>query len=112
MILRIIYSTGLGEIARHALVSSTQPVIGDRYQAVCMSQEEAIAWSSQCGDRFPEQLWLAARLRKAATAWQPLIGLSFIFVIREVLGGSATDEDVTASLSHVPGWLQLAEAPI
>jgi hypothetical protein len=80
-------------------------IAGRRFQASCMSPEEAVEWAGRCGGQFPEQLWLAARLREAAEAWRPAVGPSVVVVLREVLGASSTDEEVLASLHGVPLWL-------
>jgi hypothetical protein len=73
--------------------------------------EESATWASQCGDQFPEQRWLASRFQEASEAWRPLVVSTVIVVLREVLGGSATDEEVTASLKGVPQWLAAGNEP-
>jgi hypothetical protein len=87
------------------LVPGPNAVEGRRFQAACLSPEQAVAWASQCGDQFSEQEWLAARLREAAAGWGTVAEQYAVVVIREVLGGSTTDEEVQASLDSVPEWL-------
>jgi hypothetical protein len=87
------------------LVPGPGAIAGRRFQVSCLSPEEAVEWAGRCGEQFPEQLWLASRLREAAAAWQPLAGPAVVVVLREVLGASATDEEVLASLRGVPPWL-------
>jgi len=93
------------------LVPGPRAVRGDCFEAACLSPAEAAAWAGRCGGQFPEQVWLAARLREAAEAWQPLAGSPAIVVVRQVLSTSATDQELMASLSGVPSWLpQLGES--
>jgi hypothetical protein len=80
-------------------------VDGQRYQATCLTPQEAVSWSDLCGQQFEEQKWLAARLREAAFGWGPVTDRYAVVVIREVIGPSSTDEDVEASLHTMPGWL-------
>jgi hypothetical protein len=92
------------------LVPGPEAVEGRRYQAACLLPEQALAWAGRCGHQFPEQEWLASRLREAAVAWgglEPRV----IVVVREVLGGSATDEEVEVSTGVVPGWFSFPESP-
>ena len=80
-------------------------VEGRRFQATCLTREEAIDWAGRCGDQHQEQTWLAARLREAASAWCELADGALIVVVREVLEGSTTDDEVHASLRSLPAWL-------
>lgn len=80
-------------------------VAGGRFEATCGSAAEAMAWAAECGDQFPEQEWLASRLREAAEAVAAFDRLAAVVVLREALGVSATDEEIRASGQAVPGWL-------
>ena len=80
-------------------------VSGQRYEATCFTRSEAMAWAARCGNQWPEQQWLATRLREGASASSGLADRVVIVVVREVLGSSTTDEEVQASLGVVPGWL-------
>jgi hypothetical protein len=92
------------------LVPGPEAVEGVRYQAACLVPEQALAWADRCGHQFPEQQWLASRLREAAVAWGGA-EKQVVVLVREVLGGSATDEEVETSLDAVPAWLVFPEAP-
>jgi hypothetical protein len=87
------------------LVPGPGAVEGKRYQLTCMSADQACAWADQCGAQWPEQQWLATRLREAAAAGWELTKPLIVAVMREVLGGSATDEEICAALGNVPQWL-------
>jgi hypothetical protein len=92
------------------LVPGPEVVEGRRYQAACLSPEQALAWAGRCGQQFPEQEWLASRLREAAASWGGGERRAVV-VVREVLGGSTTDEEVKGSLSVVPVWLSFPAGP-
>jgi hypothetical protein len=86
------------------LVPGPGAVDGRRYQVTCLSAEQALAWAGRCGHQFVEQEYLAARLREAAVGWGGDERLAIV-IVREVLGGTTTDDEVEASLSVVPEWL-------
>jgi hypothetical protein len=79
---------------------------GHRFQAACLTPEQAVEWAGRCGHQFPEQDWLASRLREAVGAWDVLAAQRLILLVREVLGGSITDDEVRHSLKIVPDWLR------
>ena len=54
---------------------------------------------------FDEYDWFVGRLREAMEAWRGLAGRAAIVVLREVVGGLVTDEELEASLAVVPDWL-------
>lgn len=56
--------------------------------------------------QFDEYDWFVGRLREALNACQDLTDQAAIIVSREVVGGLSTDDDLRASLSRVPDWLQ------
>jgi hypothetical protein len=91
------------------LVPGPDAVEGRRFQAACLSADEALAWAGRCGHQFPEQEWLASRLREAAVGWGRAERQAVV-VVRELLGSSTTDEEVEASLSVVPQWLSILGA--
>jgi len=78
---------------------------GHRFHAACLTPEQALDWAGRCGHQFPEQSWVAARLREAAESWAALSETRVIVQVREVLGGSVTDDEVRQSLAIVPDWL-------
>jgi hypothetical protein len=82
-------------------VPGSGAVQGSRFQVTCLSRAGAQLQARQCGNQFEEQKWLASRLREAATSWageEPAV----VVVVREVLGGSTTDEEIRASLRVIP----------
>lgn len=80
-------------------------VPGNRFEATCGTRAEAALWADRCGVQFPEQHWLAARLREAAEAWRPLVHDGVVVVARQVLGASTTDEEISATLETVAAWV-------
>ena len=87
------------------LVPGPGAVAGRRSETACLSPGQALEWAEKCGNQFVEQEWLARRLREAAGDWEWLGVPLMVIVIREVLGGSATDDEIRAGLRDVPGWL-------
>ncbi|MSQ94835.1 MAG: hypothetical protein EXR98_09805 [Gemmataceae bacterium] len=87
------------------LVPGPRAVMGQRYEAACLSPQEALAWAEQCGDQWQEQTWLAARLREATAGWGTTTDQYAIVIVREVLDVSTTDEEVQASVGVIPDWL-------
>ena len=85
-------------------------VNGRLFQTTVFTRDEALEWASRCGNQFQEEKWLAARLREAAVAWNGLVDRAIVVVVREVLGGVTTDEELQASLDAVPSWLSGSEA--
>ena|GEM_PF-1614914 len=55
--------------------------------------------------QFSEYDWFVSRLREALNAWRELTDQATLIVVREVVGGLHTDDDIQASLSRVPEWL-------
>ena len=55
--------------------------------------------------QFSEYDQFVGRLHEAMVAWQELVERSVLIVLREVVGGLVTDEQLVASLSVVPDWL-------
>jgi hypothetical protein len=86
-------------------------VEGRRYQAVCLSPEQAEACAARCGNQFFEQGWLASRLREAAIDSASVAERCAVVLLREVVGPTATDDDVRRSLSVVPEWLDSLQRP-
>jgi hypothetical protein len=74
-------------------VPGPEAVEGRRYQATCLSPEQALAWADRGAGQFPEEEWLASRLREAARGGfgtEPRA----VVIVREVLDVSATDKEV------------------
>ncbi len=55
--------------------------------------------------QFVEYGWFVEHLQKAIRAWQELVDRATLVVLREVVGGLVTDEELSDSLSLVPDWL-------
>jgi hypothetical protein len=55
--------------------------------------------------QFHEYDWFVGRLEEALNAWRELTDQAALIVIREVVGGLYTDDDLLASVSRVPEWL-------
>lgn len=87
------------------LVPGPRTVHGERFEATCLTPEQAVAWADQCVGQFAEQDWLAARLREAAAGWGDVSPRYAVVVMRETFGPSASDDDVRATLDRVPDWL-------
>lgn len=86
------------------LLPRPDAVEGRTYQAVCLSLEQTRVCAEQCGHQFPEEEWMATRLREAAVGWDG-VERRTIVVIREVLGPTVTAAEVEASRGVVPKWL-------
>lgn len=55
--------------------------------------------------QWTETDWFIGRLREAIMAWHELVERAVLVVLRYVVDGSASDEEVTASLRVNPAWL-------
>lgn len=81
---------------------------GDRFQVFGYALpdggrlQRALAVDPQ---QFPEYDQFVVRLREAAGAWEGLLERAILIVLREVVGGLVTDEEVLASMSVVPDWI-------
>lgn len=81
------------------LIHFGNAVEGKQFEIRYGSRRESMSWIERCADQFPEQQWLAMRLREASEAWQSLAEAATIVILRQVLGPSHTDEEVMDSLS-------------
>lgn len=55
--------------------------------------------------QFAEYDWFVWQLQEAVRAWDELIEIAALVVLREVVGGLVTDDELIASLCSVPDWL-------
>ena len=85
-------------------VPGPEPIEGRRFQVAVFMPQSAVKWAEECGTQFPEECWLAARLREAATGWDE-VTVPIVVVLREVLGATSTNDEVRDSLRGVPVWL-------
>jgi hypothetical protein len=60
--------------------------------------------------QFVESDWFVRRLREAVDAGHELVDQAVLVVLRHVVGGLVTDDEVRASLSLVPEWLSEMKA--
>jgi hypothetical protein len=55
--------------------------------------------------QFVEYDWFVWQLREAVRSWEELVEKGAVIVLREVVGGLVTDDELTNSLSTVPDWI-------
>jgi hypothetical protein len=55
--------------------------------------------------QFPETDCFVVNLQDAVSAWEKLVPRATLVVLRHVVGGSALDDEVTASLNTPAPWL-------
>lgn len=55
--------------------------------------------------QFDEADWWIASLRHAVNAWEKLIPSATLLVLRQVVDGTALDEEIASSLQSCPAWL-------
>jgi hypothetical protein len=61
--------------------------------------------SSAGPQQWDESDWFVSKLSEAVGAWQHVVDQAALIVLREVVGGLTTDEELAASLDHVPDWI-------
>jgi hypothetical protein len=94
------------------LLPGPDAVEGHRFQVTCMLPAAAEAWASRCGNQWPEQVWLANRLREIAMSWGETVERRLVLVVREVLDVSTFDEQVADSVRQFPNWLaEISDGP-
>ncbi len=62
-----------------------------------LSQAQNLQWQ--------EEKWFVTRLREAVKAWDELVDRSAVVLLREVIDGLNTDEEILESLGKMPNWL-------
>lgn len=88
-------------------------VFGDRFEvhAYALPDGGRLARSVMVAPQeFPEYDQFVTRLREAIEARETELEESLIIVLREVVGGLVTDEELVASLSIVPAWIAGGES--
>jgi hypothetical protein len=80
-------------------------VQGDRFEACCHRLPATVHAPTFRAQLTQESERLAARVREAGLAWADLAPEAVLIVLREVVGGTVTDDEVLASLGAVPPWL-------
>jgi hypothetical protein len=61
--------------------------------------------ASTCTRQVEEYNWFVRHLREAVRSREELVEKSALVVLREVVGGLVTDDELTHSLSTVPDWI-------
>lgn len=64
------------------------------------------------GWQFDEQALLATRLRELAVEWEQLVEDGVIVLLRQVIGASTDDEEITATMANTPEWLAERITPL
>ena len=84
-------------------------VSADQYEIFAYRLPDGGALSAHLAAVGPRQSaeegWFVSRLREAVGAWQELVESAVLVVLRHVVGPSASDEEVRASLRTAPDWL-------
>jgi hypothetical protein len=96
----------------HWLMGDAVPKLlqGRHIEAACMTAAEAKVLAECCSRQFTKNEWLAMQLRQAAEGWGTLAGPAVVVVLRQILGATTVDEEVTASLLEFQiGWSDWAE---
>jgi hypothetical protein len=88
---------------------------GDRHELWCypLPDDGILAESLQRASRsnrirertWQEERWFRLQLLEAVLAWEPLVEVGAIVVLREVLGGLVEDHEVEEAMKIVPGWV-------
>jgi hypothetical protein len=89
-------------------------VMGDRYEVYSPTIDDPQAWGRKVDETFArlagthqqETCWSLWRLKECVFAWGKIVPNSTIFVVRQIVAGLVTDEELTASLEEVPDWLE------
>lgn len=84
---------------------------GTFHEICCTDHPAAMLTLPADGWRHDEQTWLAVRVREAVAAWNPLVPGGTLMLLRQVVGPSTLDMEITAALPHVPGWLETSTPP-
>jgi hypothetical protein len=91
-------------------------VMGDEFVLTCYSLPDGGTLGSRLEDRSgqgaadehpQEHHWFRARLSEAVRAWDPLCGEAVLVLLRQILEGSVTDEEMKQSLLRAPPWVEL-----
>jgi hypothetical protein len=81
-------------------------IAASHFEAALCDQPETLARLPRDGWQFGEERVLVGRLHEAADAWEPLVQSGVVVIVREVLGPTVLDEEMTAALATVPAWLR------
>ncbi len=90
-------------------------VHSDRFQVWCypLHYGEVLAERLKAATRFkrileriaPEERWFILSLLESVQAWESLVEVAALVVVREVHGGLVMDSELESSLQVVPDWV-------
>jgi hypothetical protein len=89
-------------------------VLGNEYEVCFVETPFLSELKQQLGEREKygqnnEDQFFAKVLLEADRAWSELVGDALIVILRRVIGGLVTDEEIEASLKVVPAWIRSAD---
>ncbi len=89
-------------------------ICGDRYQILGYALPDRGRLKRHLAkagpQQFPEYDLFIRRLEEAVVAWDSVVDRSVLVVLREVLGGLVTEEELAESLAILPPWLTEIDA--
>ena len=94
----------MGDVVPALGQPGAEVVAGDRFEACCHRLPVTVNAPTWGGEPAQETEWLAARVREATAAWAAIAPEGVLVVLREVIGGTVTDDELVASLESVPAW--------
>jgi hypothetical protein len=103
----------MGDVYTRLLTPSDGPapliVHADRFQIYGYGLPDGGRLTQHLAKAGPQQFveydWFLGQLQEAIRAWQDLVDRAALIVLREVVKGLVTDEELSESLSLVPDWL-------
>jgi hypothetical protein len=103
----------MGDLFSHWLTPPDCPrplgVHADRFEIFAYALPDGGRLADYLSAAGPQQVtetdWFIARLLEAVSAWDKFVVNATLVVLRSVVGGSALDEEVTASLQTRAQWL-------
>ena len=101
----------MGDVVPALGQPDAEVVSGDRFEACCHRPPVTVHAPTWGGEPVQATEWLAARVREASAAWAKIAPDGVLVVLREVTGGTVTDDELVASLEDVPGWLGMDQGP-
>lgn len=101
----IYYSRWIDRWLMGDLVPGPGTVEGNQFQATYFSPIDARNLAKRCGKQFAEQDWFASRLQEAALAYGDVAKPHVIVVIRQLIGATATDDEIQSAAMEIPAWL-------
>jgi hypothetical protein len=89
-------------------------VYADRYAGFCTplpltAETATLLEKTRRHGQWPEDRLFAELTLRASKSWEALVDHAVLVFLREVLGGSLTDDEVVESLSIQPEWIPSAD---